>query len=259
MPDEQNTCPKCGRAIPLADINIEQGVLLCRSCGAITALADLARASAPPPHPFAPDGGRYTDPPAAETPPAGCTLETGPVGEIVLTASARSLPLAFFMGIFCLLWNSVTWIFVVIIVSTLLLHAGVVAPWLRGGPPNIPLPIAIIMALFVTPFVLIGLFVLGLLSMALAGDVRVTIRTDSGEIFTGVGPVGRRTPFSPSEVTSVRLYHGTPTRNRQSSHAIEFGGATRLRFGSLLPMPRAAWLCAATRIILVPLPPASAR
>jgi hypothetical protein len=267
MPDDYNRCPRCRYAIPLADINIEQGAALCRNCGAVTPLIELAGAasagsgSAIPtsPTPIFIMGEHHSDPPAVDPPPSGCTLETGPMGDIVLTASARSLPMALFMGFFSLIWNGVTWTFVILVVSTLLVHSGLAPASLQSNPPNIPLPLALIMAFFITPFVLIGLFVLGLFFMALAGRVQVTIDRDAGTVFTGVGSIGRRQRFNALAITSVRLYHAAPGRNGQNSHAVEINGARRIRFGSMLSAQRAAWLCVATRIILAPLAPDNAR
>lgn len=203
-------------------------------------------------------GEHHSDPPAVDPPPSGCALETGPMGDIVLAATTHSLPMALFMGFFSLIWNGVTWTFVILVVSTLLVHSGLAPASLQSNPPNIPLPLALIMAFFITPFVLIGLFVLSLFFMALGGRVQVTIDRDAGTVFTGVGSIGRRQRFNALAVTSVRLYHSSG-RNGQNSHAVEINGARRIRFGSMLSAQRAQWLCAATRTILAPLPPASAR
>lgn len=267
MPDDHNRCPRCRYAIPLADINIEQGAALCRNCGAVTPLIELANAasagsgSATPasPTPIFIMGEHHSDPPAVDPPPSGCTLETGPMGQIILAASARSLPMALFMGFFSLIWNGVVSVFLVVTSASLLHHSGLAPASMQGSLPELPLAMAIAMIVFLIPFVLIGIFVLGLCFMALGGRVQVTIDKDAGEIFTGVGPLGWRQRFNAIAVTSVRLYHAAPARNGQNSHAVEINGARRIRFGSMLSAQRAAWLCAATRTILVPLPPASAR
>src|SRR5256885_1368490 len=96
-----NTCPACGQPITADDINIQEGVGLCRACGKLSRLGDIADQPA-------------VDANAPATPPAGCSFEEPMEGGAVVRASLRSPGGAVTALAVCLFWNGIVSVFVLI-------------------------------------------------------------------------------------------------------------------------------------------------
>lgn len=260
------TCP-CGATIPIEDINVPEGVALCRRCGKLSRLADLAGVDQAPR-----DKGSKKDQAeerkalalAQGDPPGGCAIRD--FGDrVTLRASARSVGGAAGMLFFAAFWNGITGIFVVIMISSLLLHLGVTLPaWFPtpfasggggSGNQNMPLGMTIFMALFLTPFVLIGLTVIGALFVTIAGRVEVRLRGPDGEIFTGVGPFGMKRRFNADSVEAVLLTDADIEENGKKKRAIAIETSKKtLKFASLLPDQRRLWLGGVLKTMLLPIP-----
>lgn len=262
------TCP-CGATIPIEDINVPEGVALCRSCGKLSRLADLAGVEKDPR-----DKGSKKDQAeerkaialAQGDPPSGCAIRD--YGDrVTLRASARSVGGAAGLLFFCAFWNGITGIFVVIMISSLLQHMGVTLPaWFptpfsssSGGgassSSNMPLGMTIFMALFLIPFELIGVTLIGALLVTIAGKVEVRLRGPDGIVFTGVGPFGWKRRFNADSVEAILLTDADIEENGKKKRAIAIETNKKtLKFASLLPDQRRLWLGGVLKTMLLPLP-----
>lgn len=278
MPAHATTCP-CGSPIDIDDINVKEGVALCRRCGRLSRLADLAGGGdARATHARAPASthdqaeARKAIALAHGDPPRGCALRD--YGDrVTLRASARSLPGVAGLAFFAAFWNGIVGIFLIIVVSSFLLHAGVTLPawfptpmggsgggsgggnWGGGASSNMPLGMTIFMALFLTPFVLIGLTVIGALLTALIGKVEVRLRGPDGQVFTGVGPLGWKRRFDADAVEAIRFTDSDVKEDGKAKRAIAIETATKtLKFATLLPDQRRLWLGGVLKTMLLPAP-----
>ncbi len=279
-PAHTTTCP-CGARIDIDDINVREGVALCRRCGRLSRLADLAGGQS--------NGGSGGDDDrpglskkdqaeerkaialAQGDPPRGCAVRD--YGDrVTLRASARSLGGAAGLAFFAIFWNGIVGVFLAILISSIMAHLGVTIPaWFPtpignsgsgsgsggggGGNSNMPLGMTIFMALFLTPFVLIGLTVIGALLVTLAGRVEVRLRGPGGEVFTGVGPIGWKRRFDADAVEAVLLTDADIEEDGKKKRAIAIETNTKtLKFASLLPDQRRLWLGGALKTMLLPLP-----
>jgi hypothetical protein len=240
-------CPNCRRPIPAANINIKEGVALCPGCGSLTRLADLAQ-----------------DPRLAGVdmadPPAGCTLTSDGV-ETVVTASGRSIGTALAALGIALFWNGIVSVFVLVVLASTIQHIfGSVPAWFPAPPmtgqgglgQGMPVGMTVFMWLFLTPFMLIGAAFCAAVVMSIAGRVEVRLRDAEGVLFVGCGPIGMRRRFDSTAVRSVSIGQTRWTQNDQTKPLIVIETDRELRFGSMLPEARRAWLAVALRKLLLP-------
>jgi len=249
-------CP-CGQDIPIADINVAEGVALCRGCGKLSRLTDLAT----------PVEEAAAIQAASAEPPPGCRIEDHGT-EVTLVASARSLASAGGLLFFALFWNGIVSVFVVVVAASLWANLiGPIPAWFpapsnsgasggSGGGSNgaiMPLGMALFMCLFLTPFVLIGTFVALTALVSLFGKVEVRLRGPDGVVFTGIGPIGWRKRFDAAKVKAVKFVESSTETNgkRQKLIAIE-GEVKTVKLGSLLSDQRRVWLGGALKAVLVP-------
>lgn len=255
------TCP-CGATIPIEDINVPEGVALCRRCGKLSRLADLAGVQKDPR-----DKGSKKDQAeerkaialAQGDPPRGCGIRD--YGDrVTLRASARSLPGAAGLLFFAAFWNGITGIFVLVLIASILHHAGVTLPsWfpspMSSGNQNMPLGMTIFMAIFLIPFEIIGATLIGALFVTIAGKVEVRLRGPDGIVFTGVGPFGWKRGFNADSVEAILLTDADIEENGKKKRAIAIETNKKtLKFGSLLPDPRRLWLGGVLKTMLLPIP-----
>lgn len=239
-------CPQCEQPIPAADVNVGADVVFCRCCNRAAKLSDLVK-----------DAG---DPISVDltTPPRGCWRRDDGVA-IRIGASHRSvggvIGTLFIFGF----WNGIVSVFVLICIAS----------WwqlLAGPPPHwFPAPVmngssmgwgmTIFMTLFLTPFVLIGTVLALAVLMTLAGRTEVTLRGPDGEVFTGIGAIGRRRRFDVAQVDNVAL---RTERSRDSdgdvrtstSIFIERRDEEAIKFGAYLPKKRRMFLAGSVREIV---------
>lgn len=249
-------CP-CGQDIPIADINVVEGVALCRGCGKLSRLMDLAT----------PVEDAAAVEAASAEPPSGCRIDDRGT-EVTLTASARSLASAGGLLFFALFWNGIVSIFVVIVAASLWmsligpLPSWFPAPTSSGGSGSggsngaiMPLGMALFMCLFLTPFVIIGLAVAAGCLVSLGGRVEVRLRGPDGFVFTGIGPIGWRRRFDASKVKAVRFVDSSYEKNGKRDRLIAIEGEHRtVKFGSVLSEPRRLWIGGALKAVLTPSP-----
>ncbi len=251
-------CPKCDAVIDVADINMAEGVALCTQCGALSRLSELVEHES---------SAELADA-ASGTPPEGCRVNN--LGDRVeLVASARGGHGCFFV-VFAAFWNSITSVFVFMLLASAYKHMGGTLPaWLQSvkgnaSPATMSVGMTVILGVFLLPFVLIGAGTLFLALVGVAGRYVVTLRGDEGTISLGVGPVAWRRRFDAGAVTSVRVGPGNVTSSsgrggRSSRHtpeeamnAIHLEGGPKSRvFGHFLRDDRRKWLAGVLRAMLV--------
>ncbi len=262
-PSHQITCP-CGAQIAIEDVNMAEGVALCRRCGRLSRLADLAAPANERASGSSKDQAeaRKAAALAQGDPPRGCAIRD--FGDrVVLRASARSLAGAGGLLFFAVFWNGIVSIFLVIMIASFLHHAGITLPsWFptpfgsgSGTSQNMPLGMTVFMALFLTPFVLVGVTVIGALMITIVGRVEVRLRGPDGVVFTGVGPLGWKRRFDADAVEAVLLTDADIEENGKKKRAIAIEtGKKTIKFASLLPDQRRLWLGGVLKTMLMPLP-----
>jgi len=237
-------CRQCKGHVPPGDVNVAENVAYCRRCGSLSRLSEIV-----------------TDrelPIESAMPPAGCVIVDDGVGTTV-RASTRSIGAAIGTLAICAFWNSAVSIFVALAISGTIYHATGAAPsWLPAPNMNgatLSLGMLIILWLFLTPFIAVGLMMFGAIFMSLAGRVQVSLRGGAGKVFTGCGAVGRTCRFDMTAVESVRLESSTTLSHGDGSatrHFIVIKVDREIRFGSTLPKARRAWMAAVLRRLLMP-------
>lgn len=246
-------CPSCGADLPPDDINVREGVALCRACNTITRLIDLADQAEPV---------IDADP---STPPPGCQLIDDEPRRIVVRASARSLSGAAGAGCFAVFWNSIVLVFVLIALAGTWQHViGPVPSWFpapnfgsggagsgQGQGQMMPLGMVIFLWIFLTPFILVGATMAFVALVSLGGRVEVRLEDALGIVRTAVGPLAWRRRFDASNVKAVRIGETSWKQNGQSKPVVEIEADRTVRFGSMLTDERRAWMVAVLKRLLV--------
>jgi hypothetical protein len=95
----------------------------------------------------------------------------------------------------------------------------------------------LVWSLFGIPFVLGTLLFGSAALMAVCGKVVVQVSESEGVVFTGIGSLGWRKSFNPTEVTAVRVER-YPSGGDQQLTTIVLDGPHKFRFGSGLTETR---------------------
>lgn len=192
-------CPKCQSAIETADVNMSEGVALCRVCESVIRVQEIV------------EQVEADARPTVATPAGAWESEIG--DRKVFGASTRS-SFAFFMIPFMVVWSGFS-------------LGGIYGTQIASGQ------FSLAMSLFGIPFVLGSILFWTAALMAVCGKVEVTIHGADGDVFTGIGPVGWRRKFRIDEFNRVSEYsdHGAGARIRG---AIALEGSRRLVMGSML-------------------------
>ncbi len=240
-------CPSCDLAIPSDDVNVDADTAYCRACGTLTQLSALAAGE---PSPL-----EKVDP---GHPPAGCRSDYDGMQQTVVARSGAGCGTLLGLLVFCVFWNGITGVFVLVVIASTLQLMGVAQPaWLPAPtmdePDGMGLGMTLFMWLFLLPFIAVGLSMLGSLLVAMAGRVAVRYTAMEGTVFVGVGPAGWRRRFDPRRVTGVGLGKTGWEKNGQKQPVVvmTLDGGKKLRFGSLLADERRAWLAAELRRLLI--------
>ncbi|MDB5289831.1 MAG: hypothetical protein JWL69_1072 [Phycisphaerales bacterium] len=243
-----NTCPVCGQPIAASDINISEGVALCRSCGKVSRLGDIADQPA-------------VDAKALAMPPVGCSLEEPLGGGLVVRAPARSPGAAIRALAVCLFWNGIISIFVVFAIGNLYTHfIGPLPKWFpmpahsgKGGNlgPGEPLGPTLFLCLFLIPFVVIGSGMFLVFLMYVMGRVETIMTGSDGRIRTGLGPINWTRRFDASEVKRVAAGWTSYEINGRTKPLIQIEADRTVKFGSTLPDERREWMCGVLQVLLV--------
>ncbi len=246
----QVICPFCQSLIKDRDINVDQGIALCRQCSELSRLSDI----------LGDDEYDEDEPLLADVgqPPRGCVIRDEG-DRIRVIASARSVVRSIGALFAVVFWNGIVSVFVWVAISaTVYQLTGSAPPWSappakgsNGIGPGMPVGMLIGFWVFLSPFITIGTLMFGLLMTSVLGRCEVVVRGASGVVFTGFGPIGWRRRFDPAAVTSVRLGHTTWMENDERQPCIVIEATKTRRIGSILPEARRDWMAAALREVLV--------
>lgn len=237
------TCSKCGKAIPSEDVNVANDVAYCRPCNLTYKLSELTDATVVP---------LTVD---LLHPPNGAWHRSDGMG-VVIGATQRSIGSAMGLLFFALFWNGIVSVFVAVALGSTLRLLGVPIPAWYPSPMNKGVPMGIGMTIFLwiflTPFIAIGLAMIGAFFSSLAGKTEITLQSSEGSIFNGIGWLGFRRRFRISSVRDLRMEAQTWTsnqgnRNRKTNIVMELTEGKPIKFGSGLTDERRTFVAAALR------------
>lgn len=216
-------------------MNVREAVAVCRGCGAVTKLSLFAEE----PELAGVDITRVPD---------GCEIvELG--DRLEVRASTRSLGSAVAVALFGLFWNGIVSVFVLIAIAGSLHAAGVGVPsWFPSpstkGGGMITLGGVIFLWIFLIPFLSIGLLLIAVFLVSVAGKCEVIIESGRGTAGVGIGPVQWRQRFNAAAVTSVRTGQTNWKQNEQSKPLVLIKADKEVKFGSGLREDRRLWVTA---------------
>ena len=241
------TCPRCQGVIPSEDVNVANDIAFCRTCNLSHRLSNLTLGTA------------IDENVDVSRPPVGTAFQRDGRG-VVITATHRSLSQAFGLLLFCLFWNGIVSVFVLLAIASTLRHLGAPVPHFFPSPTSkgnfIPVGMTIFLWLFLTPFIAIGLGMFATFLSCLAG--RTEVRVQGGEciLFTGIGPLGFHKRFSTSEVRDVRLedkrWRDSAGDSRRKAQIVIETNGKAITFGSMLTEERRQFVPAAVKKELQP-------
>jgi hypothetical protein len=236
------TCSRCGKAIPCEDVNVAQDIAYCRACNVSYQLSSLTR------------GAEVAVSIDTSHPPAGAWYRSEG-SETVIGATHRSLGTAFGALLAGLFWNGVISVFVMYALTGTLQHLGVSLPAWFPAPKSAGRPASVGLILFLwvflIPFMLIGLAIVGTFLSSLGGRTEVRVGDNEAVFFTGLGPVGRRRRFAVSEIRAVkfdvRQWHDRSGDHRRACIVVDMHSGKPFRFGSMLSEERRRFVAASLR------------
>jgi hypothetical protein len=233
------TCSKCRRVIARDDVNVAKDVAYCRDCNTAYRLSELTSEEGPAPN-F-----------DLRHPPKG-TWFVNDRGVIIIGATNRNLVSAVGFTIFALFWNGILSIFVLLAIAATLHQLHVPLPeWFPDPKMNdeeMTVGMTIFLWIFLTPFIIVGLFMTGVALSSIFGRTEVRISHSQASVFTGIGGLGWKRRFDPSRVQAVRIDR---KHHSEGSDTFTILAETRegkqIKFGSLLSQERRQFMLAALR------------
>lgn len=240
------TCPHCKQTVANADVNVASDVAFCRTCNVAHKLSALVH------------GVAFADVDLTRPPQGAWSSQMGT--GTVIGATHRSIGLAIGTLAIALFWNGITSVFVSLALSSTLKHLSVGAPdWfpnprMNGGPMTVGM--TIFLWLFLTPFILIGLAMIGAFLSSLGGRTEIRIGPTEGVIFNGIGSIGRRKRFNSETVRDVRIEteewrSRKGRRNQKKSILVAMQDGKQHKFGSMLREDRLKFVAGAMRQALL--------
>lgn len=241
-----NICPACGQPLAIDDINIKEGVGLCRACGKLSSLSAIAEVPS-------------ADPTQLAKPPEGCSFAEPMGGGLIVQASLRSIGGALGMLGACLFWNGIVSIFVLIAIAGLYTHLiGPLPHWFplpsgkSGKPFDMPLGMTLFLCIFLIPFVTIGLILICTFFTMVMGRIEVSVNAGIGRVRTGFGPFNWTRKFDASKVTRVVDGMSSWSSNNQHKPVVQLEtDGNVVKFGSMLTQRRREWMIGLLHILLV--------
>ncbi len=211
-------CPKCSGAIAEGDLNVSANIARCAACNEVFPLSELVTDKT------SEERASVLAPPVVDlnTPPAGVRYEQTFDG-VIVSATTRSCFVIPMIPFICL-WSGGS-------------LSGIYGSQIMKGQFNPA------MSLFGLPFLAGTVFLVGYVLMGIFGRVEIRLRGDDGEVFTGVGPIGRTKHFQLSEVTGVHM-EVTKRSKGGITKQIVIDGPTPIKFGSMLNYARQEFLLA---------------
>jgi hypothetical protein len=112
--------------------------------------------------------------------------------------------------------------------------------------------ITLFLWIFLTPFMAIGLAMVGALVACVGGRAEVQINGGDAAVFNGIGAIGWHSRFEISSVKDVRIddkqwRDSDGDRQRKTNIVIETASGKLITFGSMLTDERRAFVAAAVR------------
>ncbi len=239
-------CSRCGRVIPGEDINVGNDVAYCRVCNLSYELSALTQ------------GTELDSNIDLNRPPPGTWYRSDGPGPVI-GATHRSLGAAFGALAIALFWNGIVSVFVLLALAGTLRNLGIQLPHWFPAPVMNDSPMSVGMTIFLwiflTPFIVIGLVMIGAFLSALAGRTEVRMNNSEGVVFTGIGAVGHRRRFDASSVKEVRIEdrqwrNSEGARQRKACILIETRDGRQVRLGSMLTPERRKFVGEALRKVL---------
>ena len=240
------TCSRCGKEIPSEDVSVANDVAYCRTCNLSHRLSALTQ-------------GTELDASIDLTnPPAGAWYSSVGMGPVI-GATHRSVGTAIGALAISLFWNGIVSVFVLVAISGTLRNLGISVPdWFPAPVMNdspMSVGMTIFLWIFLTPFILIGLTMIGAFLSSIGGRTEVRINNADGVVFTGVGMLGYRRRFDASAVKEVRLddkqwRDSDGDRRSKTCIVIEMRDGKQIKLGTMLTPERRKFLAGAVRKVL---------
>jgi hypothetical protein len=240
------TCSRCGKAIPSEDVNVANDVAYCRICNLSHKLSALTA------------GTELDTDIDLNHPPAGAWYTNDGEGTLI-GATHRSMGTAIGALAVSLFWNGIVSVFVLLALGGTLRNLGIPLPHWFPAPNMNDSPMSVGMTLFLwiflTPFIVIGLVMIGTFLSCLAGRTEVRINNAEGVVFTGIGALGYRRRFDASGVKEVRLdekqWSDSHGRGQRKTYIIlETREGKLIKFGPMLREDRRKFVAGALRKVL---------
>ena len=240
------TCSRCGKAIPSEDINVANDVAYCRACNVSHQLSALTQ------------GTELDSGVDLNNPPSGAWHRNDGAA-LVIGASHRSIGTAIGALAFGLFWNGIVSVFVLVAISGTLRNLGITPPHWFPAPVMNDSPMSVGMTIFLwtflTPFILVGLFMVGAFFSSLFGRTEVRMSAAEGIVFTGVGSLGYRRRFDATGVKDVRIEDrqwrdSDGDRRRRTCILIETREGNQVKLGGMLTPERRKFVAGALRKVL---------
>lgn len=208
-------CPDCQTELLPENINVQTDVGRCHNCQLLFTLSEAVRGLKTSAKPHDNDG---FDP---AQPPSGCWYRPE-INQLVVGASTRSA-IAFFLIPFMLVWSGGS-------------LGGIYGTQIFNGEFDL------MMSLFGIPFILGSVIFWTFALMSVAGKVELTLDSEGGTIFTGLGRIGIKKRFSWKDVRAVRESDLSVHYPGSKNGRLQLEGKTRISFGSGLNSSRRYYL-----------------
>lgn len=230
----QVDCPNCASLIDDPDINVQTDVAFCRACDSGHRLSELV-------HDETGVAGGFTtvDEPIdvdIYNPPKGAWFEqTG--SDIRVGATCRIPALALFLVPFTAVWAGGSMV-------------GIYGSQIAEGEFDI------VRTLFGIPFLLGSIALVSMTLFVLFGRTEVIVRDQEGEVFTGIGPIGRRRRFNTADVRFVSLKTSDVTvqsnggKRHRPMKFLEIEGDKPLKFATMMSEERRRFILGVLRTLL---------
>lgn len=228
------------------DVNVANDVAYCRACNLSHPLSALTH------------GTELDANIDLNNPPAGASYTSLGMGPVI-GATHRSIGTAIGALAISLFWNGIVSVFVLIAIAGTLRNLGLPlphwfpAPNMNGSPMSVGM--TIFLWIFLTPFILIGLVMIGAFLSSIGGRTEVRISNAQGLVFTGIGPLGYRRRFDASAVKDVRLddrpwRESDGDRRRKTCIILETREGKQIKLGTMLTEERRRFVAGAVRKVL---------
>lgn len=174
-------CPKCGALLAMEDVNMATDMALCRACNKISRFSDLVQ--------------EERDEEILDSIPRRMSVVKTARGLEVTYKKPKGA--GFFILLFSVIWNAITYSILFAMMGKMT-HEGLFGQ------------------LFLIPFVLVGFGTLLSAVYVLFGRMTLTLTPGRGELFRGVGSLGRRQQFLLAKDARVSI----EASNMQQNHKV---------------------------------------